>query len=220
MSAYYSKQPTLFYLSTLISTNRCHLVWTMDILGDLSVERRLYPLLQYNESAYIPEPYVPSQVIIDAHDQPRFGHSNNLDVVFTGIEQQTREYIIGVIVGSLIIAIVAVCWFFAIACLKLAGPKRVGFLAGHFERPCVTPEKAEECCDEVTLKKDQPSNEIVDKNEANEPPPTIDPRAEGDHPLNEKVDQNLRATKRFTRRVMAVRVLFLLSGIAVLVSGM
>ena len=61
---------------------------------------------------------------------------------------------------------------------------------------------------------------VVDKNEANEPPPTIDPRAEGDHPLNEKVDQNLRATKRFTRRVMAVRVLFLLSGIAVLVSGM
>ena len=174
----------------------------MDFPPEKSYGRSLYPLLQYNESSFIPEPYVPPRIIQDAHQQPRFGRPNNLDGVINDVQQQTQEYVTGVIIGSLIIAIVAIVWLFAIVCLKIAGPQRVGFFSGRFVRPSANPEKDK-----------RGEADIVDVviDEGNETLPSISTGGATESP---------HTSKNFGRRVLVVRVLFVLSGIAVLISGM
>lgn len=174
----------------------------MNFPSEKSYGRSLYPLLQYNESSFIPEPYVPPRIIQDAHQQPRFGRPNNLDGVINGVQQQTREYVTGLIIGSLIIAIVAIVWLFAIVCLKIAGPKRVGFFSGRFVRPSSNPEEDK-----------RGEADIVDvvMDEGNETLPSI---SKGGTTVSPQTSMN------FGRRVSVVRVLFVLSGIAVLISGM
>lgn len=183
----------------------------MDFQGDLTQERLLYPLLEYNESSYIPEPYVPPRIINETHLHTRFGRLNTLNGVIDGNKEQTREYVTGVVIGSLIIAIVAVIWFFVVVCLKVAGPKRVGFLSGRFVRPYDSPQKEEDDDGvEVILEGDQPSDENGDAIERIEPTtldsttsPTSDPRVR----------------KNFGIRVGIVRTIFVLSGLAVIASG-
>ena len=183
----------------------------MDFPPEKSYGRSLYPLLQYNESSFIPEPYVPPRIIQDAHQQPRFGRPNNLDGVFNGVQQQTREYVTGVIIGSLIIAIVAIVWLFAIVCLKIAGPQRVGFFSGRFVRPTANPEQKTSCEADIVVEGEKSWNDAVVMDEGNETLPTITMGGETQSP---------QTSMNFGRRVLVVRVLFVLSGIAVLISGM
>jgi hypothetical protein len=185
-----------------------------------SYERLLYPLLQYNESYYDPPNYVPPPIVTDTHDQPRFGLPNNLDGVISGDEKQTRDYVTGAIIGSLIIAIVAIVWFIAIICLKIAGTKRVGFLAGRFVRPydaaAIGTESEKDRGVEVVLDRDDDEGDDQHRNEPS-PPPTNNNNspaaAAAAYP-----DQS-RARENFGIRVGIVRALFLLSGIVVIVSG-
>ncbi len=183
----------------------------MDFPPELNYERLLAPLLEFNVSSFVPEPYIPPRAISSAHRQPRFGRPNTLDGVFTGYKSQTREYVTGVIIGSLIIAIVAIVWFFAIICLKIAGTKRVGFLAGRFVRPYSNrEEKGYGGADCEIVDGDEIWSRSVVGGENNE---TI--RAKS----MENSTHYLRAPISFGRRVGIVRVLFVLSGIAVIISG-
>ncbi len=189
---------------------------SMDIWEDQSYERLLYPLLQYNESVYTPPTYIPTQIVSDAHLQPRFGGPNVLDGVIDGNKEQTRDYVTGVIIGSLLIAIVAIVWFIAIICLKCAGSMRVGFLSGRFVRPYTTgTEKEEHHGVEIVLEgKDNDDQHVSNTYE----------------PQQERTSGNKSAAatathadpivkKNFKMRVGLVRVIFLLSGISVIISG-
>ena len=182
-----------------------------------SYERLLYPLLQYNESYYDPPNYVPPPIVTETHSQPRFGRTNNLDGVISGDETQTRDYVTGAIIGSLIIAIVAIVWFIAIICLKIAGTKRVGFLAGRFVRPydaaAIGAENEKDRGVEVVLDRDDDEDE-GDAQHRNEPStPPMNNNNSPAYPDQSRVREN------FGIRVGIVRALFLLCGIVVIVSG-
>jgi len=181
----------------------------MDTWGDQSYERLLYPLLEYNETYFTPPSYIPKTIVNDAHSRPRFGSSNLLDGVIDGNRDETRDYVTGVIMGSIIIAIVAIVWFMAIICLKIAGAKRVGFLAGRFTRPSSGIEKEEDGGVEIVLEQDQQWDEVNNE----ELPPT-------NHSSSATTpDPDPQAMKNFGIRVGVVRSVFVLSGIAVIISG-
>ncbi len=186
----------------------------MDTWGDQSYERLLYPLLQYNESDYAPPTYVPPQIVSDAHLQPRFGRPNVLDGVIDGNKEQTREYVTGVIIGSLLIAIMAIVWFFAIICLKIAGTKRVGFLSGRFVRPYTTSaEKEVDHGVEVVLE----GGDIDNQHATSYHEPQQEQNSSSGAATATHADPILK--KNFEMRVGLVRVIFFLSGIAVIISG-
>lgn len=174
-------------------------------MPDQRYERELYPLLEFNESTFIPEPYIPPQIVTNAHLRPRFGRPNTLAGVIARVNDQTREYVTGVVIGSLIIATVAIVWLFAVACLKISGPKRVGFFAGQFVFPCTNQKKQEECGVEIFLEGDIPANGSVGQSEVNET--MVDASADP------------QSIHTFRRRVWVVRVIFVISGIAVIISG-
>ena len=50
-------------------------------------------------------------------------------------EETAQDYILGIVIGAMIILIVALLWFFVIIVLKLQGQKKVGFFAGRLVRP-------------------------------------------------------------------------------------
>ena len=130
---------------------------------------------------------------------------------------QTQEYVLGVIIGAMVILIVAIVWFFAIICLKIAGQKRVGFLAGRMVRPShAGPSHKEEGAGvEVVMENDDQALPVSDNNEADEAIPAVNTS------LNDTTNNADAAhvDKMFERKLWAVRGTFVLSGIAVLVAG-
>ncbi|KAL7551454.1 hypothetical protein ACHAWF_014641 [Thalassiosira exigua] len=161
-------------------------------------ERWLTELLNFTASDFVPEPYVVPGAISSTHNQPRFGFTNDFDVFIEGNQQQVKEYVLGVIIGAMIILILALLWFFAIVCLKIAGPSKVGFLAGRLVRPAADQHKENEETGGV---------EAVLAGEEATPVDTPTNAAGHDH-----VD-------KFTRRTWIVRGIFVLSGILVIISG-
>lgn len=93
---------------------------------------------------------------------------------------------------SILILTIAVFWFFIIVMLKIAGPKRVGFFTGRLIRPnsAAAPETGVE---------------VVMENEAGTAPTA-----------NEYVDHIQRS---FNRRVIFVRLVFVLCGILTIVAS-
>ncbi len=183
---------------------------SMDIWGDQSYERLLYPLLQYNESVYTPPTYIPTQIVSDV------GRPNVLDGVIDGNEKATRDYVIGVLIGSLLIAIVAIVWFIAIISLKCAGSKSVGFLCGHFVRPYTTgTEKEEDHGVEIVLEgKDNDDQHVSNTHE-----PEQERTSGNESAAAAATHADPIMKKNFEIRVRLVRVIFLLSGISVIISG-
>jgi hypothetical protein len=64
----------------------------------------LDPLEQYNGTPFTPKPYVPSKDVLELHDFPRFGHTNNIETFITGLDSNNTEmrnnYIWGVTAGE------------------------------------------------------------------------------------------------------------------------
>ena len=99
-----------------------------------------HPLETYNASDFHPPPYNPSANVDHQHHFPRFGHTNNFDALVEGVTRQSSsststDYIVGVCAGAMLIFGVALLWGMVIIGLKIAGQKRVGFLAGRLEHP-------------------------------------------------------------------------------------
>ena len=177
-------------------------------------ERLLNPWLDFNANAsvYVPQPYLAPRPIVNGHNKPRFGKPNNIGVLFDGNGDTTTDYVMGIVAGAMIIFLVAVVWSFAIVCLKISGQKRVGFLAGNFVRPSAgspkggTEENGEGGRLEGVMDNEQQFSEdhvdeAVSVNRMHDA--AVDPVAE----------------KKFRTGVRAVRIMFVFSGIVVIVSG-
>eukprot|EP00581_Thalassiosira_minuscula_P014757 CAMPEP_0183720662 /NCGR_PEP_ID=MMETSP0737-20130205/13202_1 /TAXON_ID=385413 /ORGANISM="Thalassiosira miniscula, Strain CCMP1093" /LENGTH=593 /DNA_ID=CAMNT_0025950555 /DNA_START=49 /DNA_END=1830 /DNA_ORIENTATION=- len=199
----------------------------MDYPMELSGERReLYPLLNYTDSGYFPEPYIPSSDILSTHNLPRYGFTNNFGALIhpTTDNDQQREYILGIIIGAIIILCVALLWFFVIVVLRILGQEKVGFFAGRFVRPArsIQPQdddgNEEKDGIEVVMapggrEHDDIISEAVLANGTND--------STADEPMmnNHTVASENNVEKKFLRTVLAVRLLFVLSGIVVIISG-
>jgi len=184
----------------------------MDSVGVLG------PLEPYNYNATIfrPQPYVAPRNILRQHRWPRFGFTNNFDVLVDGLDQsirtnsglskQAEEYVTGVVVGALLIFGLALLWFAIIVGFKIAGVEKVGFLAGRFHHPQFYERKSREDAvrDVGTLPVIGEEPEAGDENDST----TSDSQV-----INEE------ETEKFKRRVWHVRTIFILCGIGAIVCG-
>lgn len=61
----------------------------------------------------------------------RFGHSSDFSLLFSKNNDDLQDYLIGVLVVALMLAVVFLCWgLVLIICKHCMGPERVGFLSG------------------------------------------------------------------------------------------
>jgi hypothetical protein len=62
------------------------------------------PLEQYNATPFIPRTYAPSKDVVILHGFTRFGHTNNVKTLITGLSgndsELTTNYILGVTSGA------------------------------------------------------------------------------------------------------------------------
>lgn len=156
--------------------------------------RYLSPLLNYTSENYTAPEYEVMQSILRSHYQPRFGHNNDFGDLLSDNTEQQKDYILGVLIGSIIIFGVALMFFAVIISLKIAGQDRVGFLAGRFVQ--YTP-------------RDTPTEDSIDGLVDDEERRDDEPRV---------VDQTLEKRNTLSKRTcIAVRLMFVLSGIIMIV---
>lgn len=115
-------------------------------------------------------------------------------------------------------------WFLVILCLKVAGQKRVGYLAGRLERPETRPENKsgsnrtlsvipeEEERNEVQVNND----EVLAPNEETEAS-LVTPLVISNTIFDER--EYAQEEKKFHRKVIGVRAAFVISGICIIISG-
>lgn len=107
--------------------------------------------------------------------------------------EQQKDYVLGVIIGAIIILSVAVIWLVLILSLRIAGQDRVGFLAGRLVK--YTEENGG-----VEVEINDEEDDLID--EAHEVEQTTEKRE-----------------VLFKRKVTAVRLVFVISGMIVISSG-
>jgi len=162
------------------------------------------PLAEYNETPYAPSPYDASKIVTDQHHFPRFGHTNDIAALASGSDAAT-DYVVGIVTGALLVLAVALVWALVLVGLKAAGHRRVGCLAGRLEGPDAgaggaAPREA----GKFPLLEEEPEDD-----------------ADAGRPLlmSEHVDGRHEAAQKFKRTVLATRAVFVLSGLAVIVSS-
>jgi len=178
------------------------------------------PLETYNATPFTPKPYDVSRNVADQHDTYRFGHTNNFGALASGLlgsSDTATDYIVGVCSAAMLIFGIALLWFMVIVGLKIAGQKKVGFLAGRLEHPELgaAPHDADEGPGTLPIIEEEPSTEaeIESLLESDATSPLI---------LSTNIESDLKRAKKdkkFNRKVLAVRAAFVLSGIGVIISG-
>mmetsp|Transcript_24741 Transcript_24741/g.45497 ORF Transcript_24741/g.45497 Transcript_24741/m.45497 type:complete len:575 (+) Transcript_24741:159-1883(+) len=175
-----------------------------------------HPLEQYNATPFTPKPYDATNNVVDQHHFPRFGHTNNFEALTSGLmgsSDTASGYITGICAGAMLIFGVALVWFMIIVGLKIAGQKRVGFLAGRLEYPDVGP-ASNEVEDSGTLPVIEEEPEDIESLLDSE---VSSPLIISDNIYNEL--ERAKQEKKFNRKVLAARVIFVLSGLCVIVAS-
>lgn len=167
-----------------------------------------------NETAFNPVPYIPTDNVNSQHNFFRFGHTNNFESLIAGLSgnnEMATDYLLGVTASSMLIFGIALVWFLVIMCFKCAGPTKVGFLAGRLESPTRSSlPSIEECLTEDDDDVVSTETPVGLQHSSASPGPEIFSGADLDQEKKEK---------KFKRTALAVRVVFVLSGLCVMVSG-
>jgi len=172
-----------------------------------------------NETSFKPATYTPTDSVQQQHHFYRFGHTNNLGALILGLSGShdgsndlATDYILGVTASSMLIFGIALLWFLVILGFKCAGHKRVGFLAGRLESPSWHPEylfPIDECLTE-------------DDEDVSTQTPTGHQHSASSGPENfsaRGTELELGKQVKFKRKALAVRVMFIISGIFVMTAG-
>lgn len=121
---------------------------------------------------------------------------------------------------SIFVLVVSIIWACIILAFKYAGPHKVGFLAGRFIEPDPT-EKLSPRTSAEFLSVIQEEEETVDVYEG-ESLLSVDPIVDTPLVISDNIEGEMRRVemeKKFVRTVTAVRAVFLLSGLGVIISG-
>lgn len=179
------------------------------------------PLEQYNATPFTPKPYDVSKNVENQHHVFRFGHTNNIDNLVHQVlgysEDTANDYIVGIFSAAMLILGVALIWFMVILGLQIAGQKKVGFLAGRLEHPDYgkTNNEAQDSTRTLPTIDEEPSTEgEIDQSLLDfDTSPLL---------IGKNLDSEVEVAKRekkFNRKVFIVRMIFIFSGISVIVSG-
>jgi len=173
----------------------------------------------YNATSYVPEPYTPSRETELLHKFTRFGHTNNIDVLITGTS--TESYIVGCCAAAMLIFAIALIWFMVIIGFKVAGPKKVGFLAGKLHHPdydlSSSAASSPRDVGKLSVIEEEPSFASDTESESLIGSDISSPFISRQDTEN---DSKIALTeKKFKRKVIAVRSTFFISGLCVIVCG-
>ena len=186
------------------------------------------PLKTFNGTKYVPKPFYPSNDIQNLHRINRFGHTNNIEILIKGISdsniQSAESYIVGVCSAAILIFCIALVWFITIVVLKYCGQKKVGFLAGRLVHPNYDEDDEAEEQTRLSTIQEEPTvdgleyEDSVHSSSSDNGSSLVNPLTNPLIPDDELVKA---ATKdnQFKRTVFAVRLVFILSGIFVIISG-
>jgi len=179
--------------------------WEDYIGRDPDHHRFLTKLEEFNQTGYQPAPYITPRTVLSRHNSPRFGLPSDITPLLDGSasKEDTTDYIVGIVIGAIIVLAVALVWFFVIVLLKVAGSDKVGFFAGRFVEPGSGSVRngAEKEGMEIQLE-DNGRNESSQHRISTAVP---------------VVDEGKR--KSFNRRVWLARVMFILSAFGVIIAG-
>jgi hypothetical protein len=175
------------------------------------------PLDEYNATSYVPEPYSPSRDTELLHRFTRFGHTNNIEAFITGTS--TNNYIVGCCAAAMLIFAIALVWFMIIIGFKVAGPKKVGFLAGKLHHPDYDlASSSTRDVGKLTVIEEETSFSSDTENESliasDISSPFINARKS-----TENNSTFAQTDKKFKRKVIAIRGTFFVSGLCVIVCG-
>lgn len=151
-------------------------------------------LQPYVATQFTPEPFVPSNEILKLHQFTRFGHTNDIGAFIDGLtdgnEEMKQNYLLGVTAGAMLVLSIGLFLFIVLMGVKCAGPKKVGFLAGRLYHPDYDPTSPD------LIDEDRSSGIVIDG---------IDPDSE-----------DAKNDEKFKKKVIAVRLIFVISGLAVI----
>lgn len=175
------------------------------------------PLNEYNATSFVPEPYSPSRDTELLHRFTRFGHTNDFEAFITGTS--TENYIVGCCAAAMLIFAIALVWFMFIIGFKVAGPKKVGFLAGKLHHPDYNLASSSSPRDvgKLTVIEEETSFSSDTENESLIASDISSPFISGKSTKN---SSSIAETEnKFQRKVIVVRVTFFVSGLCVIVCG-
>lgn len=173
------------------------------------------PLDEYNATSFVPEPYAPSRDTEILHRFTRFGHTNNIEAFITGTS--TENYIVGCCAAAMLIFAIALVWFMVIIGFKVAGPKKVGFLAGKLHHPDYDSASSPRDVGKLTVIEEETSFSSDTENESLIASDISSPFISGES--TKKNSTIAQTEKQFMRKVVAVRGTFFISGLCVIVCG-
>ena len=180
------------------------------------------PLPVFNATPFNPPPYTATKNIQQQHDTYRFGHTNNIETLVKAVQddniKSAESYILGVVSAAMLLFAIGLVWCMVIIILKIAGQKRVGFLAGRLEHPdYVSDEEVKESNEPRTPHSstvgEQEDRMEIEREEGDFASPLISGR---NNSIGTDLEVTLQKEKKFKRKVWAVRATFVISGLCVL----
>lgn len=188
-----------------------------------------YPLETYNATPFTPKQYDVTKMVEGQHQFTRFGHTNNFQAFVSGITNSSdtsTDYILGVCAAAMLVFVVALVWFMVITGLKVAGQKKVGFLAGRLIHPDFDENAERGSGMTLPVIEEEPASEeiesLIESDADTESPLIITADAHSPLLISNNIDidlEQVKKEKKFNRKVLAVRAVFVLSGISVMVCG-
>lgn len=168
------------------------------------------PLPVFNATPYNPPPYTATKNIQSQHyNTLRFGHTNNIETLVKAVQddniKSAESYILGVVSAAMVIFAIGLVWSMVIIALKIAGQKRVGFLAGRLQHPDYSSAVGEE---EDGMEIEREDDDLAS--------PLIGSR---NNSIGTDLEEAIQKEKKWKRKVWAVRATFIISGLCVLVAG-
>ena len=175
------------------------------------------PLPEFpDESAFQPDLFVPTSVIRRLHAWPRYGLPSSTSALASGNSEQQKDYVLGIIIGSLIILGVAILWALVLLILKCCG-RRVGCASGrpHAPKPPLRQNTNRQEGFEVT----ESTNKIqfVEEELEDADPSTL--AFDEDEQYKSDLEKYERDLKKHKRSWLLTRIAFMLAGLTAIIAS-
>ena len=189
----------------------------MDDLVFISIDP---PLPVFNSTPYNPPPYSATKSIVQKHDTYRFGNTNNIETLVKAVQddniKSAESYILGVVSAAMVLFAIGLVWSMVIVGLKIAGQKRVGFLAGRLVHYVSGEEISEPRTPQSSAVGEEENGMEIEREEDVLASPLISSR---NNSIGTDLEEAIIKEKKWKRKVWAVRATFIISGLCVLVAG-
>ena len=162
-----------------------------------------------------PDLFVPTSVIRRLHAWPRYGLPSSTSALASGNSEQQKDYVLGIIIGSLIILGVAILWTLVLLILKCCG-RRVGCASGrpHAPKPPLRQNTSREEGFEVT---ESTKIQFVEGEMEDADPSKL--AFNVDEQYQSDLENYERNLKKHNRSMLLTRISFMLAGLTAIIAS-